>query len=122
LVTFHGLGIDQMYRSIEFDGVENLKIDAIDPARAVLTADFSGDGVVDASDLAQWQGDFGRNPFADADTDGDSDGADFLFWQRQLGQGMTLSAGHNHLVVPEPGSLWLLLLGFTTCWPLCRVC
>jgi len=71
------------------------------------TADFDGDGNVDAADLAQWQGDFGINGDSDANNDGDSDGADFLAWQRNLGAS-SLSAS---AAVPEPSCLLLLVLG-----------
>ncbi|MAT69047.1 MAG: hypothetical protein CMJ58_05930 [Planctomycetaceae bacterium] len=53
---------------------------------ASLPADFDGSGTVDATDLAQWSGDYGANGDSDADSDGDSDGADFLAWQTQVGQ------------------------------------
>ncbi len=45
---------------------------------APLTADFTGDGRVDASDLAKWRGNFRVNGGSDADGDGDSDGNDIL--------------------------------------------
>ncbi len=63
------------------------------------SADFNGDGFVDADDLAQWQGDYGENSESDADGDGDSDGDDFLQWQRQLG-GTPMNPAM--LSVPEP--------------------
>jgi uncharacterized protein YjbI with pentapeptide repeats len=76
---------------------------------ADLAGDFSGDGVVDAVDLAQWQGDFGLNHESDADRDGDSDGADFLVWQRLLAEGT--SAVTTTAPVPEPESAVALALG-----------
>jgi len=41
---------------------------------------------------------FGVTNAADADGDGDSDGADFLAWQRQLGESPGLSP------IPEPAA------------------
>jgi uncharacterized protein YjbI with pentapeptide repeats len=76
---------------------------------ADLAGDFSGDGVVDAVDLADWQGDFGLHDESDADGDGDSDGSDFLAWQRLLGQGT--SAVTTTASVPEPESAVALALG-----------
>ena len=67
-----------------------------------LPGDFNGDNVVDAADLAKWQGDFGVNGDSDADNDNDSDGADFLTWQRQLGSARAVSAT---AAVPEPSSI-----------------
>lgn len=59
--------------------------------RRVLTADFNGNGVVDAPDLDIWKTGFGAVGTAnqtqgDANGDTNVDGADFLLWQRTLGQ------------------------------------
>jgi hypothetical protein len=70
-------------------------------------ADFNGDGMVNAADLAKWRADFGANAGSDADGDGDSDGNDFLIWQRNLG---APGAGGNLAAVPEPSSLALAVL------------
>jgi hypothetical protein len=69
-------------------------------------ADFDRDGNVDADDLGQWQGDYDLNGDSDADGDGDSDGADFLAWQRQLGEGIAVPAA----AVPEPNSVVLVVM------------
>ena len=45
----------------------------------------------------------------DADGDSDSDGADFLVWQRQMGNGVSGLA--SNMTVPEPSTLLLSLLG-----------
>jgi T5SS/PEP-CTERM-associated repeat protein len=74
-------------------------------AQAGFSADFDGDGDVDAADLAEWRGDFGLNADSDADADGDSDGDDFLAWQRQVGGGAPAAA------VPEPAGVFLLACG-----------
>jgi len=71
-----------------------------------IAGDFDGNGMVDAADLAQWEGDYGINGGSDADGDGDSDGEDFLAWQRNFGAGVALAA--NSTAVPEPAT-WLLL-------------
>jgi hypothetical protein len=73
-----------------------------------VPGDFNGDSIVDADDLAQWQGDFGVNGLSDADNDSDSDGADFLAWQRQLGSAEVVAAVES---VPEPATLLLLASG-----------
>jgi hypothetical protein len=72
--------------------------------------DFSGDGAVDAADLAVWRTNLGATglqidsmAFGDADRDRDVDGDDFLLWQLLAGQ--TASAA----VVPEPAGLALAL-------------
>jgi hypothetical protein len=54
---------------------------------AGLAADFNNSGgAVNGADLAAWKSAYGVNANGDADGDGDSDGADFLAWQRQVGQ------------------------------------
>ena len=74
-------------------------------------ADFNGDAVVDAGDLADWTAGFGNSSAAtlsdgDADGDRDVDGEDFFVWQRQLGQAPEfIAAGAT---VPEPSALALL--------------
>jgi hypothetical protein len=50
-----------------------------------LGGDFNFDSNVDGADLNDWRSNFGVNSESDADNDGDSDGADFLAWQRRLG-------------------------------------
>jgi hypothetical protein len=65
------------------------------------SADFNNDGLIDAGDLAEWTSAFPQTTNADADEDGDSDGADFLAWQRQLGDHVPV----EHLPVPEPSPI-----------------
>ena len=60
--------------------------DIITTVSSSLAADFDGMNGVNAADLAIWEAAFGVSDAGDADGDGDSDGADFLIWQRQLGQ------------------------------------
>ncbi|TWU26075.1 lamin tail domain-containing protein [Bythopirellula polymerisocia] len=81
----------------------------------IFTADFDGDGDVDAADLVKWQEAYGLTSLADADQDGDSDGADFLEWQRQFGSG---TPGTESLrTVPEPNSILLIIIvGFFQSW------
>ena len=74
-----------------------------------FSADFDGDGDVDADDLADWEGSFGVNAGADADFNGKSNGFDFLAWQRQFGSSSSLTV--NAAVVPEPAAAILLLSG-----------
>jgi hypothetical protein len=90
-------------------------------ARSVLLrGDFDKNGVVNAADLALWKSSFEEGPpdGADADADGDSDGADFLGWQRGLGNQATPGLFSPSAVVvydapaaalvPEPGAAALL--------------
>jgi hypothetical protein len=81
-----------------------------------LAGDFNGDGFVDASDLNSWTIGIGAgSSTGDADDDGDSDGADFLVWQRTLGD-----VGATVAPVPETGSLTLFLLAATVAFSTSR--
>jgi hypothetical protein len=80
-------------------------------------ADFTGNGVVNAADLANWRQGFGTAAGAtkmqgDANSDQDVDGADFLKWQEQ-----TTNAGAASplgAAVPEPATAALASLA--VCW------
>ena len=89
------------------------------PPPAGSGADFNGDNIVDAQDLAIWQGNFGlgANPppaatQADGDANGDGvvDGSDFLLIQQQFGG--PPPAIPAFAAVPEPGSALLVLAAF----------
>jgi hypothetical protein len=75
------------------------------------SADFDGNGFVNATDLNAWKAGFGSGTTrAQGDADGDLrvNGADFLIWQRQLG---TAPAVAGTRVVPEPTAVGLLIMG-----------
>jgi hypothetical protein len=119
LPVHFGLGvateIDQL-RIVWPDGTEQLLVDiAVDQYLTVTTpGDFDGDGDVDADDLAQWQNDFGINGGSDVNLDGNSNGADFLAWQRQLGNGVrAVRAVRAVHAVPEPTTAVGLIVGLT---------
>ncbi len=77
------------------------------PAAPPIPGDFDHNGMVNGADLVIWKGSFGSGNGADADGDGDSDGADFLVWQRNVGQHNATAAVTG---VPEPAAATLLLL------------
>lgn len=70
-------------------------------------ADFTGDGNVNADDLAQWELSYNVDDVADANGNGLSDGEDFLIWQVES-SAAPLSAA---TAVPEPGTALLLAGG-----------
>jgi autotransporter-associated beta strand protein len=70
-----------------------------------LPGDFDNSLLVDGADLTPtWRGGFAANATGDTDGDGDSDGADFLIWQRFLGQ---TAAAPTSGAVPEPAAVAL---------------
>jgi hypothetical protein len=90
------------------------------PAAEVLLGDFTGDGIVNSTDLASWKSGFGTISNAtlaqgDADGDHDVDGADFLAWQQQLGGGVAPPEPPSP-AVPEPSSLLLLSVAAASKW------
>ena len=96
-----------------------------------IGADFNGDGVVDAADLAIWRQNFGiemgaTGVLGDADLDGDVDGEDYLILLTQLGgagmvvPGALIGPGAGVAAVPEPSTALLLLGGVLAGWGLRR--
>lgn len=82
-----------------YEGYGDRYLDILRAATAIL-GDFNHDGKVDHDDLSGplgWEERFGT----------DLDGHDFLDWQRNFGAN-TASTAH---LVPEPMSVWLLLIG-----------
>jgi hypothetical protein len=84
-------------------------IDNVSLLRRRIVGDFNDDGQVDAADVAKWAADFGSNAGSDADGDGDTDGADFLAWQRHLGD-QRPAASRASAFVAEPSSVSHLLI------------
>ncbi|MAT68777.1 MAG: hypothetical protein CMJ58_04570 [Planctomycetaceae bacterium] len=89
---------------------QSLTLRVVDP----LSADFNGDRIVGAADLAMWQDELGMIAggsvavHSDATADGQVTGSDFLAWQRQATRGAATGAAS---AIPEPGALWLALGG-----------
>lgn len=102
-------------------------------ARSVLLGgDFNQDGIVDGADLDGWRTDFAAGGQADADFDGDSDGADFLVWQRGLGNqtapglfspsAFVVYNAQDFIPIPEPSAALLALVAIVATRLLSRVC
>jgi hypothetical protein len=74
--------------------------------------DFDGDGDVDGADFVAWQTHFPTTGGAtlsqgDGNNDGNVDGADFAIWQDTF----PTNAGQGVTPVPEPFSVFLLVIG-----------
>jgi hypothetical protein len=78
----------------------------------LLPGDYSGDGVVDASDYVVWRNSLGQavTYFSGADGNGSGliDAADFDVWKANFGS-VTGSGAALAGNVPEPATIWLLL-------------
>jgi hypothetical protein len=95
---------DQGLKNVEATlGVDNILAIGIPST----PGDFDGNHIVDGADLTVWKAGFALDDRADADNDSDSDGADFLAWQRSLGQSATAVTA----TVPEHGGLPTMLIG-----------
>jgi hypothetical protein len=104
--------------------VNMVSVTATSTISVPVGADFNGDGIVDALDLAIWDANYGRtsppdlSALGDADGDGDVDGADFLQLQGDFGGPPTpllAAIGAAASAVPEPSALvlfgWLVVGG-----------
>jgi hypothetical protein len=109
-------------------------------ARQLPYADFNQDDAVDSQDLEVWAGGFGQPPISssdsllsgDADANGMVDGADFLHWQRQLGDAPPKMASFVVMVnaapatsavvaaVPESRAIGLAILGMAALFARCH--
>lgn len=98
------------------------KVDATEglTLSVLFSADFNGDGSVDALDLATIDTNYGLQSVAqsdgDADGDGDVDGSDYLAWQRQFGSSVSVG---DVVGIPEPTAVFLTLTAIAIMLP-CR--
>ncbi|MEX2169901.1 MAG: hypothetical protein WD851_11370 [Pirellulales bacterium] len=77
------------------------------------SADYNGNGVVDAADYTVWRDTLGSTTNLDADGNGNNviDAGDYDEWRQAFGEGA--GSGASDVAVPEPGSLLLVLLSFS---------
>jgi hypothetical protein len=111
--SFSVLQLPALTGGLSWDASQLYSTGVLTVLGSALAADFDGDGIVGADDLANWKTGFGRTVATrgqgDADGDRDVDGSDFLIWQRQVGSGLPVAA--TQAAVPEPTAQWLLTLG-----------
>ena len=93
----------------------NLQYDA--DVSTTLAGDYNGDGIVDAADYTIWRntlGQTGSGLAADGTgpagvPDGVVDQLDYDFWKANFGNHSGTGAGAT-AAVPEPSTLWMLLV------------
>lgn len=113
-----GYNLGTLFKTVSAGGTEDLTFQYLFPGdtefrdgvvayRSIggLTADFNGDGTVNGTDLAIWNGAYGTGAGGDANNDGQTNGADFLIWQQQSGMS---SAAPTASSVPEPSTLAMI--------------
>lgn len=112
-----------LYWDIVYDTSEDeIRAEIFSPLMAIIGADFSGDGVVDATDLAIWAANVGITSGAsaiqgDADLDGDVDLDDYNLINQQIVTGVPVAASFavstsfsSATAIPEPTTALLALL------------
>jgi hypothetical protein len=94
---------------------DSIVVNAIVRSNLVQTADYNGNGAVDAADYVLWRETLGSTTLLDADgnTNGVIDAGDYDVWRANFGTvfGSGSGALQNAAQVPEPGTLGLILAG-----------
>jgi hypothetical protein len=82
---------------------------SVEIVSAVLSGDFNGDGVVDASDYSVWRNNLGSPTEASINHAGNGidgvDAGDYLVWKQHYGDIFGPGAGGLFVTVPEPSGL-----------------
>jgi hypothetical protein len=80
---------------------------------AGLLGDYNQNGVVDAADYSVWRDAMtaGATSLSNDQTPGSVTEADFLYWRAHFGESVSSGAGSSLASVPEPASLFLLMMG-----------
>jgi hypothetical protein len=81
-----------------------------------LAGDFNHNGIVDAADYVLWKN---GDPAADANGDSVIDQTDYNAWYSNFGNtnpGPGAGSGLGSAAVPEPASLWLVIMGLAMAW------
>jgi hypothetical protein len=80
-------------------------------ASPLARADSDGDGDVDGADFLAWQRGVGTTPPAAGDADGNGvvDACDLAIWKQEFGTVVSAGTSAARAVVPEPGTLKLLV-------------
>jgi hypothetical protein len=94
---------------------DSIVVNAIVRSNLVQTADYNGNGAVDAADYVLWRETLGSTTLLDADgnTNGVIDAGDYDVWRANFGTVFGAGSGalQNAAQVPEPSSLGLVLAG-----------
>ena len=106
--SFMGLGLSTVLLS---DRQRGLMI--VDASELLTPGDFNQDGFVNAADYSAWRSEFNQDVFhhgtliADANNDGFVNAADYVVWRANA---MAGGAAASAATVPEPASMWWLLV------------
>ena len=100
---------------LQFTLIDNVVVEAIGPP--ANTADFNGNGVIDAADYTVWRDHLpitdgsASQSDGDANGDGDVDETDYDLWAAGFGTVIPGSASLGNSAVPEPATGCLALAG-----------
>ena len=79
-----------------------------------ISGDYNGNGIVDAADYTVWRDHLGQSVTLPNDTTpGSVTQADYDVWRSNFGNQSGSGSGAS-AAVPEPASLWMLLVGILT--------
>jgi len=117
--SFFGKGLNDAGQIVFVYGLENDEF-GIAVATPVLAGDYNQNGVVDGADFLLWQQQFGQTGpglAADGNSDGTVNGLDLAIWEANFGTAAP-SPLATATAIPEPSTLWLLLIGAGSAWRL----
>ncbi|MGI9457616.1 MAG: hypothetical protein ACR2NU_13715 [Aeoliella sp.] len=93
----------------------------LSPVKTVIPGDYNDDGMVDAADYVVFRDTLGSTTDLRADgtgpggvPDGVVDELDYDFWVTNFGNTASSSVSAVNTAVPEPATMWLLVLGATS--------
>jgi len=98
---------------VDFDAIA-LDATPFDPTE--IPGDYNNDGSVDAADYVLWRANVNTNHLLANDLVGGQIGAaQFDQWRSNFGQsvgGGAVSSQYTSAIIPEPATIWLLIVGF----------
>lgn len=109
----------RVMESDESNNVNRVLVDLTIPAPQIHPGDYDDSSAVDVLDHAAWSNTLGTSVSPGFGADGNGDGlvtmADYSVWRDRLGE-VAASLNSTGANVPEPASLTVLALGFSSAW------